>query len=247
MKKMIVLEPSLIEVEKYTISGVMSLTQQEIEKNPVPKREESSSDDEYKILFIEYMLNAIKKAEKTKKELFIKNLERYNNFLTKKQEVEEQIRSSRETHEKEIDRNSKKKGKIILAEIITTLLLPAYFPIIAGVGLAQYLSTNVAIKYHLEGIQNEEDAKEVLKKMQDELSDLSFLLRDDYHRSKEEFGKLRQRALLGENVLQDVLNLMDPERLSLPKVEARIEETNDKDNPKIIHLVNNKDKKEVTI
>jgi hypothetical protein len=249
MKQMIVVEVSPVELEKATVSGILGLKQEELKQKPIPKREECSSDDEYKILLTEYMLDAVKFAEQTKKEVFVQDLEKYNSFLSRKFESDRQLEELRKQHFSEIDRNTRRKGQILLAEVITTLLLPEYFPIIIGVGLVQMISSNTSIQFHLKELKNEEQAEEMIRNIQIELADLSFKLREDYHKSKQEFGLLRQRALQGENILEDALYMISPERLSLPRVDVKIEEnTNDKgEKPKVIHLINLSNKKEVTL
>ncbi len=249
MKQIIVVEVSPVDLEKATVSGILGLKQEELKQKQIPKREDCSSDDEYKILFTEYMLNAVKFAEQTKKEVFVQDLEKYNSFLSRKFETDQKLKELKQQHISEIEKRTRKKRYIIISEIITTLFFPEFFPIIIGVGLGQIIANNTYIKFQIEDLKNEEQTEEMIRNIQIELADLSFKLREDYHKSKQEFGLLRQRALQGENILEDALYMISPERLSLPRVDVEIEEnTNDKgEKPKIIRLIDFKNKKEVTL
>ena len=222
----------IIEELKEMLSNEMEGWKEDLLAIPMPRRENFRTEEDYNKALQFVMISSINAVQKLKRSTFKDVLETYNSFLTEKQEWNLIINKTYPNGQemiKTLYRRNKTMGVLML---ISTLLSPSLLPII----LAFYVSYLLGGKYLAgklnDNCQNLLAAKEEINRFQRVFYDVVFDLRNDYHRSNEELDQLRERALKGENIMQELIEIINPERISLPPVQKEPVALLEEDKPK---------------
>lgn len=164
---------------------------------------------------IEDNLQLIKETEKIKEEIFLGCLDCYNAFLKDKNLISSFSSKEISQHKMtiEIINHDMKKTGIITVGV--TLLLPKLAPIALVISLPLLGLDSLGKKISKEIVDLLEKVKEYYESSQKEFFELIDNMRTDYHQSKKEFKELKQKAKAGEEIIDDLLKMLQPERIGL--------------------------------
>lgn len=186
------------------------------------------SEEYYNILFdIEpktssEKIEQINQIEFIKKILFEEILQTYNEFLITKNLLELYINKENNKRNNVIelsDYDIKEKG---IVTITASLLLPMVAPIVISIAVPV-----IGLDYYLKIINQKmlELNEAILKEYQrvhKELSQFENTLRTDYHSTKKRLEDLKEKALMGEEITNDLLEIVNPESIGLNKISFDI-------------------------
>ena len=185
-----------------------------------PKREEFATEEEYLIEKKLFNLEMIRSVEEVKKQLFSDIVDSYNEFLHLKYDTEEELKKQNEESSAYIIYSSKDIKNTGIASLITTLLIPSALPVVAAIGLTRISFDTLQAKINLNRITRNNEALQKINSIQDPLYDFTCTLRTDYHESKEKFKELKERASKGENILPELIEMVNPEKVDLERIKG---------------------------
>ena len=193
----------------------------ELLQKEIPKREDYASAEEWQEAKKRFMLESVDFVETNKKAAFVLTLDQYNEFLRFLNQYNEDKNKNNQRHTEEIEKCYKRNRRTLFATIAATLIYPAGFPAYLIIGATQNGWNSLEAERHRRAIIAEEGIYTVVKDFQNRMFDLTDIMRTDYHQSKKEIEDLKERAKKGENVMPILLQMISPEKLSLPRVEQQ--------------------------
>ena len=211
----------LVETLKSSVTLAMTDWEQRFIGITFPTREDFETEEEYKETIVYMMTELVDSVRELKGDLFRQMNDNYNEFLAVQmktnQDAKEDIKKAYIVMEK-TRKDAKSSGIITIA---LTLLFPGYLPIIVLVQaprFAYYLTMNLYSKHK---VRNDEEIMENLRTIQIPYFDFICDMRSDYHKSNQELDELMKRAQQGEDVTNELLEMIKPERLSLSRKKAQ--------------------------
>ncbi len=181
--------------------------------------------EEYGNLEIGKMMTLIEMAEITKKTIFSTVLESYNNYLREGVDLKNEINNQIEDLNERIDRInfSIKASGIIVAS--TVILLPGLAPLIIGFNIPIFGIDMMRKKRNIEDLESIEYFQEKYDSIRPSFFKLTDILRTDYHKSNKTIKEFKRRAMEGEDVTKEIINLFDPEVIGLEEYKKEDENT----------------------
>lgn len=208
---------------KTSLSMASSSLYEEILNSKLPIREDYESDEEFKKANIQFMCSAIDKVRKFKHEMFTRCNDEYGEMLTERSSFS----SENEKRAEELDSIIKEcSGDIVkrgMTSILTSLLLIPFAPMGIPVVMVyngykifkDFRKENEASR-ELGFIKFENDS---LKALCDNFYDIVNTFRSDWHNTNRELDSLKQRALKGENIMSELLEVCHPTRAGLNYID----------------------------
>ncbi len=185
-----------------------------------PEREEFSTEEEYQEENKKFMMEMINSIEAVKLRLFDDVLDSYNEYLAMKFDLEKEFkRQNEESAAYVIQANSDIKNTAIVS-LVATFLFPYALPVIAALGLSRVGFDTIQAKSNNNRIIRNNDIQIEIEEIQDPLYDLTCNLRSDYHASKKVFKELKEKANNGENIMPELIELVNPERVELERIDG---------------------------
>lgn len=209
-----------VESIKLVTSIIMSQWTSAIIEEGFPKETEFSSKEEYELALKEYMLKLVEEVKESKHEIFTSILECYNQILSKKGEVAEVFKEQEIQSQLTIERANYDMKSAGIVTIGLGLLVPNFLPIAVAINVPRVLGDIFLKKFHLQRMQNNREVSKGISSIQEPLYWFTDQLRTDYHESNKKLEELKRRALKGENVIDELLEIMNPERLHLKKMNV---------------------------
>ena len=220
-----------IQIIKLYVASVLSEYCESLENYELPKIEDYNNDVEYQEQYKKEMLEIINEVESTKKSLFISVLNSYNQFLTKKNEIERLIKNQNDISIQIIDNATSDLKRTGIMAIALTVLFPGLAPFIIVINIPRIGMDYSLKKNHNIRIMRNSYLEQEFKRIQIPFFDFTDILREDYHKSMKEIQLAKQKLLNGEEVIADLLKMMNPERVHLEKIDPYtfIEEMSEKE------------------
>lgn len=164
---------------------------------------------------IEHNLEIIEEVEHFKEDLFLGCLGSYNEFLREKNLITSNAKSNIGTHRTRIDSASHDMKATGILAAGATLLFPKLSLIALALSIPRLGIDSFEIKLRKELIDLLEEFRDSYDSSQRELFQFVDAMRTDYHHSKKEFKELRQKAKAGEEIIDDLIKMLQPERIGL--------------------------------
>ena len=187
-----------------------------------PKREDCITEEEYLAKMKSFNIEMINSVEQLKKRLFNDVLDSYNNYLQMKYTAEKELKKQNEASAAYILYSGKDIKNSGIASLVTTLLIPSAFPIIAAIGLTRISFDTLQAKINLNRINKNNDALQKIKLVQDPFYEFTCTLRTDYHESKKKFEELKERANNGETIIPELIEMVNPEKVALERTQGAV-------------------------
>ncbi len=193
------------------------------------------SDYYYYMLFksieertIEDNLALIQEVEKIKEDVFLGVLGSFNDFVKDRNLIKSRISKEISIEKTKIEGIEYDRKKIDIITLGVTFLLPTFAPIILVIGasrlgldkLQQNSSKKIMDIYRL--IEEEYDSSHK------DFYQLEETLRTDYHESKKRLKELKEKALIGQDIIDELIKIMNPESLGIPLQEFQTTEVEEK-------------------
>lgn len=198
----------IVSTLKLLISSTLMDCCEALKKVEVP---EDNQVETYKQLVAE--------MKKVREGIFIDTLNSYNDFLTQKHQLESMINDQDKKNIQDILRYQSDFKNTSIVALVLSLLFPSYFPIIMGINIPRMGVDWIGSKRRMNKIVWNHIQMEEWNSIQNPFFDLTCDLREDYHKTKDEWKKLEEKATIGENIIPELISIMSPERLSLPEVK----------------------------
>ena len=207
----------LVESIKNHISLVLSSTYSDL-KNMLPE-EEAIDDVRLDVIRKIITIKLIDEIKAIKHLVYSDVLDAYNELVVSKNTLEPIFKLENEESEylKEELGSSMKRTIIISAAL--SALIPKVIPLVLIVGAPRLAADKLMKNYHTKRLNYNKDVEEKFIRAQNPLFELMDTLRTDYHKSNQEFKELEDRAIMGEKVIEDLMNLINPERVGLELIE----------------------------
>ena len=193
----------------------------ELLQKKIPVREDYATDEEFKKAQQNFMLESIEFVSVNKHAAFSLTLNQYNELLVLLNEYEDKKKGHDKTHIAEMENCYKRNRRTFIATIAATLIYPVGLPAYLVIGAARNGMNNMQANYHRRSMIAEDGICQVLVDFRNNMFDLTDIMRTDFHQSKRELEELRERAKKGENIMPILLEMISPEKLSLPRVEEQ--------------------------
>jgi len=223
-----------IDFIKLKMASLFESKQEELRSYEPPKRQESQTEEEYQKAYKDFMLEQIEYITNLKHLNFASYLEKYNAFLSAKREAIEVFDRNKQKELEEIQKKLTQKKVNFWTSALLSLVFPQGIITFAVLGVGRNIIYNRTIKSDTEDIVKIEIAKEALEKTHTGIYDLCCDLRADYHKSKKECEELKKRALAGEDIIEDLVKMMSPERISLQSPKKMQQEMEEKEKQKVL-------------
>ena len=163
------------------------------------------------------LLETIEVAKKT---IFQNVLESYNNYLREGVDIKSSLKKIVSYNEANIKRANHDIVATTIVVTATVILLPGIAPIVIGISIPKYGLDILAKKGNLKQMAEIKQFIEEYDSIRPEFFELTDTLRTDYHRTNKKIKELKERALAGENVIEDVMSLLDLETIGLPNKKS---------------------------
>lgn len=209
---------------KTSLSMTSSNLYDEILNSKLPVREDFESDEEFKKANIQFMCSAIDKVREFKYDMFTKCNDEYGEMLSEKNSF------SSKTSDRVDKLNSimsECAGNVVksgMFSILTSLLLIPFAPIgipvvmvYNGYKIAKNLRMGNDAVRELSFIKFEDDS---LKALCDNFYDIVSNFRSDWYNTNRELDLLKNRALKGENIMSELLEICHPTRAGLNYIDS---------------------------
>ncbi len=205
----------MVDILKLQASTILSDVTEQLKADILPNREDFETEEEYEIIKRMTMMQLVDDISAVKKEVFCGILDTYNNFITemntfmsesKKQNKESLVMREYASYD------MKKAGIITLG---VSVIFPIAAPFLIVINLPRIGMDALLKKYHNMRLERNEALYEVFKSIQDPFYEFTNTLRSDYHASNKELKELKDKAIEGEDVLPQLIQIIEPERVGL--------------------------------
>lgn len=167
------------------------------------------------------MLELLDEIKRIKHELFENVLDSYNDLIREMNVL--RIQFSQENKDsiemKEYIERSMKRTMIISAGI--SIIFPGLIPLVLIYDIPKLGFDTMIKKYHENRLDDNNMSEELFETVQKPLYELMDILRTDYHHSLNIFNELEEKALNGENIINELKELINPERVGLELIEEK--------------------------
>ena len=216
-------ELDIIEIEnpdlficliKDQATTIMSHAYNELDRI-IHEPEEDRTPEEFEVIKRKLMLDLIDEVKSIKHNLFKNTLDSYNDMIIEMNRFKARFQDEQRESElmKEYINGSMKRTIIISAGV--SILLPGLIPLVLIYDIPKLGFDSVIKKYHNNRIENNKMTNEIFETIQDPFFEFMDTLRTDYHHSNKVFKELEERACNGEDIINDLKELMNPERVGL--------------------------------
>ena len=206
---------------KVSVAAQMSEWHENLLSMEVPEKEEFESEEEYREFMKMFMTDLVDAITSIKGDMFKDILNSYNDFLSEKIAVETQFKEEDERAKMVIRETRIHIKRIGIASLVITLILPSMLPIVLVINLPRIGLNLMAKKVMERNIEKNRLVLETMEQIQLPFYDFVCTLRDDYHKSNQELKELREKASQGENVIEPLLQMVNPERLALKTYDLK--------------------------
>ena len=213
----IIVGASPVDMLKSMVSSLYVEWLDDLLEVEMPQESDYASKEEYEKSCKEFMADLVDQAKEYKGDIFKGVLESYNEFLTHKHAFDAEAKDKNARAEQKIASATSDMKNTGIMVLFLSLLFPQAFPIITLINGPRILLDARERKQQIANLEQIRMTAEQIKRVQDPLYWFTDSLRTDYHKSNKELEELRERALNGENVIQNLMELMSPERIGLPK------------------------------
>jgi hypothetical protein len=213
----------VVEIFKVQISLMLSNYYEQVKNNVFPKKEDFSSIEEYETEYNLAIFDLIDEIEEIKHEMFTGVLESYNDFIIEKNTFDATASKENSESIELIDLTTYDMKKAGIITVGATILLPIIAPIVIVFNLPRIGMDVLSKKYHEKRLEYNSYIQGKFKEIQDPFYELTYSLRSDYHKSKQELKELKERALQGEDIADDLIPMLNPERVNLPYIPGMVE------------------------
>ena len=208
----------ITEVLKVEISKVLSESTKELMES-LPKKEDYKTESEYDLMKRMAMIDMIDKTKELKHEIFKQILNNYNNLLDeiiKFKNLSATENKNLELMDSYLDQRVK---RTLILSLGISLFFPSIIPIIIMVDIPEIGSNRLLKKVYRARLENNKKIKNTMEQVQEPLYEFSDILRTDYHKSNEELKELEHKAIIGEDISENIKELLNPERIGLKRIE----------------------------
>lgn len=206
-----------VDMLKLIVSSLYVEWLDDLLEEEVPKEESFESKEEYEKACKAFMVDLVDQAKEYKGDIFKGVLESYNTFLSQKYQFATESKEKCEYAKKGIAKTATDMRRRGIIMLFLALLFPKALLFILLFNGSKMLIDAKKIK-RLESVLEQTSIENAqIESIQDSLFWFTDSLRTDYHNSNEELEELREKARKGENIIPALMELMSPERLSLPR------------------------------
>lgn len=220
MKIETVEEPEqLIEALKNEISIILSTTYNELDNMIFDVIEE----EEFNVVNRMMNLQLIDEVQVIKHNIFLDILNTYNEIIREKNHFESKLKKENKESEymKEELESSMKRTLIFSAG--ASLLLPKLIPLVLIIGIPRLGADKLVKDYHSRRIEKNNYKEDIFKRTQEPLYEFTDTLRTDYHKTKKELKELEERAINGDYIIDELKEIVNPERVGLEFIDLEEE------------------------
>ena len=209
----------MVEQLKLFISAALEDCIEELLNVEIPDESDYNSKESFKQAQIDLMVQLVEEVKYIKKDIFTSILETYNLFVQEKNRFNyEATKQEQESIKTIISANSDMKRTGLLT-ITLSLIFPGAIPFLLVFNIPRIGSDIVSKNVHLNNIVKNTLIQNEFKRIQYPFFEFTDTLRTDYHKSMKELDKLEEEAKQGKNVAIELLEILNPERLSLPETQ----------------------------
>jgi len=212
---------ALVGTMKLCVASAMTEWEQNLLEQELPKREDYESNEEYEQDRKQLMIDLVDEVQKLKKQVFVSVLDSYNDLLSAKYEIENNVRESNQSCIDLINQSRRDIKNAGIVTLLLTIVFPQSLPFLLILNIPRVGLDVLATKASIRRINLNQLALENIKGIQYPMYDLTCDLRSDYHESNRRLKELRDKAVNGENIIGDLLELVNPERVHLKRVEKQ--------------------------
>lgn len=210
----------MVSMMKYAVAASMTDWEKSILELEIPKREDFTTEEEYQVEIRQYMVDLVDEVKEIKGEVFKSVLDSYNNYLSSKYEIESTIKKQNEQCVNMYINATADMKRAGILTVVLTLFVPQALPILLVLDIPRVGIDLLARGVSKKKMKMNEIQKELFSQIQIPFFDFTCDLRSDYHKSNKELDELRKKALNGENVIGNLLEIVNPERVNLKRVES---------------------------
>ena len=187
-----------------------------------PKEEDYEDQELFQLAQKLFMVSMVDEVKKVKKNAFTTILDVYNKFLSEKRNMEEACQREEIQADGKMYQSIQTIKNTGIVSFVLSFLFPQYAPIIIAVNLPRIGKAVIDKKIAKNRLERAIQGASVMGDAQNPLFDFTCDLREDYHKSNRELEELRKRAMMGENVIKELLPIISLERLNLQNVDLSI-------------------------
>lgn len=204
----------IIEIIKMQLSMILTNVYHELEDYLL---EFENIDDTFQLDIIKRMtmLKLLEEVEEIKHDLFIETLETYNRLIGEINLFKSRYKQENNESKKMIEIVNSSMKRTTIISIGVSVLAPSLIPLVLVIDIPKLVLDSIVKKYHRDNIDINLLTRDLYDTVQRPLYDLVCNLRSDYHKSKVEFKELEEKAIDGENIIEDLMILSNPERVGL--------------------------------
>jgi len=242
-KKIIIVEGGnqMVEMLKTITSAEMTGMEQLLLQVELPQREEYETEEEYKEDYKQFMLDMIDTIKDAKKGIFCNVLDAYNEFLYSKNDMDNRINTQNRESIEMMETAGRDIRNTGIATVVLSILLPSAIPIILVFSVTRASLDFLQSVFNTKRMLRNEQIREEMKNIQIPFFEFTCDLRSDYHKSNHELDALKEKALNGENIMGELIQIVSPERVSLQRVEGlNLLEMDEEEKPKQLIKKDNK-------
>lgn len=206
-----------VDMLKSMVSSMYVEWTDDLLETELPKEEDFASKEEYEKACKEFMVDLVDQAKEYKGDIFKGVLESYNAFLTASHSFDTEAKQRCEHAIDQIAKATSDMKRTGIMVLVLSLIFPQAIPFLILFNGPRILIDARAKKRLELSLSQTNMQKSQMDSIQDPLFWFTDSLRTDYHASNKELDELRKRALNGENVISELMEIMSPERLSLPR------------------------------
>ena len=224
MKQIIRIEnhQQIVNVIKVYLSNILTNYYEEFLLVELPNQDNFQNRGEYEQAKKEQMIQLIEKVSKIKEECFVSILNAYNLFLDRKRDLDRIIKQQEEESILAREHTQKDIKKVGLLTLALTIVFPRYMPLFIAINLPRIGSDYLVKKVYNSRAEKNAIFQKKIVEIQISFFEFENTLRENYHKTNEELKKLKIRAEAGENIMTDILYLIEPERIGIPKTKENI-------------------------
>ena len=216
----------IVEATEMRIETIKKITQQALIKEYKKlkaytniDRANYETEKEYQEALVKKMTELTEQVRKEKLAVFRKSLDSYNDFLENRQEAKKIKKEITQTADEQIKLIDNEIRHIGIMTAALAIFFPTAIPLILMTSIPRIAErTSTKKKFSQKKEKTTLNDKE-LRDLQDIYYDFIDTLRTDYHTSNQELAEIMKQAEQGENIIPNLLEIINPERVNLPLVD----------------------------
>ena len=207
----------MVDQLKLFVSSALEECIEELLNVEIPDESEYDSEESLKEAQKDLMVQLVEEVKYIKKDIFTNILETYNLFVQEKNRFNYEATKQEEESIKTIISANSDMRRTGLVTITLSLIFPGAIPFLLIFNIPRLGSDILSKNIHLNNIVKNNILQKEFKRIQYPFFEFTDTLRTDYHKSMKELDKLEEEAKQGKNVAIELLEILNPERLSLPE------------------------------